>query len=121
MVRCLLPALRALPASLCEAAATLGASPTRTLVSVELPLIRRALLVAAVFAFAVSIGEFGASAFVTRPQTATIPVAIFRFLGFPGEINYGQAMAMSSLLLLLTIIALLLIGRASVPNGEVRQ
>jgi len=121
VVRCLLPALRAIPSSLCEAAATLGASPRRVLTTVELPLIRRALLVAAVFAFAVSIGEFGASAFVTRPQTATIPVAIFRFLGFPGEMNYGQAMAMSSLLLLMTAAALLLIARSSGADSEKRR
>jgi thiamine transport system permease protein len=55
-----------------------------------------------VFAFTVSMGEFGATALVARPQTPTMPLAIFRFLGQPGALNYGQAMAMSSLLMLVT-------------------
>lgn len=113
VLRCLLPALRRIPGSLREAAAILGAAPATVFWRVELPLIARATRVAAIFAFAISIGEFGASAFVTRPHTATIPVAIFRFLGLPGEMNYGQAMAMSSLLLLLTGAVLLLLGKKS--------
>ena len=56
-------------------------------------------------------GEFGASAFVTRPHTPTMPVAIFRFLSQPGELNYGQAMAMSSILMLVTASGFWLIGR----------
>ncbi len=113
VVRCILPALRRISPSLREAAATLGASPAQIFRRVEMPLIARSILVGAIFAFAISMGEFGASAFVTRPQTATIPVAIFRFLGYPGEMNFGQAMAMSSLLLLFTCAALLLLGRTS--------
>jgi thiamine transport system permease protein len=57
-------------------------------------------LVGAVFAFTISLGEFGASIFIVRPETPTLPVAIFRFLGQPGALNYGQALAMSNILLL---------------------
>jgi thiamine transport system permease protein len=78
---------------------------------VDIPIISRAILVGAVFAFSISMGEFGASAFVTRPHTPTMPVAIFRFLGQPGDINYGQAMAMSSILMLVTCSGFWLIGR----------
>jgi thiamine transport system permease protein len=70
---------------------------------VDLPIVGRALLVGAVFAFAVSLGEFGATVFVARPQTPTMPLAIFRFLSQPGALNYGQAMAMSSILMLVTV------------------
>lgn len=111
VVRCILPSLRQIPQSLKEAATLLGASPFKVWQRVELPLVRRAILVGAVFAFSISMGEFGASAFVTRPHTATMPVAIFRFLGQPGDMNYGQAMAMSSVLMLVTCSAFWLLGK----------
>lgn len=102
VLRSLLPALRSIPDSLREAASLLGASPWRVWRCVDLPIIGRALLVGVVFAFTISMGEFGATALVARPQTPTMPLAIFRFLGQPGALNYGQAMAMSSLLMLVT-------------------
>jgi len=102
VVRCILPSLRQIPQAVREAAIMLGSSPGRVWYHIDLPMIRRPLLVAAVFAFSISMGEFGASAFVTRPHTPTMPVAIFRFLSQPGELNYGQAMAMSSILMLVT-------------------
>jgi thiamine transport system permease protein len=79
--------------------------------SVDLPIIGRALLVGAVFALTISLGEFGATAFVARPQMPTMPVAIYRFLGQPGALNYGQAMAMSSILMLVTAAGFLLLER----------
>ncbi len=100
VMRSVLPALRRIRPSLRQAAAMLGASPRQVWWQVDWPLIRRALLVGAVFAFTVSMGEFGATLFIARPQTPTMPVAIFRFLGQPGALNYGQALAMSSLLML---------------------
>lgn len=116
VVRCILPSLRRIPTSLREAASLLGCSPLQVWRRVDLPLSRQAILVGAVFAFSISMGEFGASAFVTRPHTATMPVAIFRFLGQPGELNYGQAMAMSSLLMLVTCSAFWLLGRYAADN-----
>jgi thiamine transport system permease protein len=72
-----------------------------------LPLVARALLVGAAFAFAVSIGEFGATAFIARPATPTLPIAIFRLLGRPGTL--GHAMALSVLLMALTAVAVMVI------------
>ncbi len=100
VLRSVLPALRSIRPSLREAAAMLGANPQQVWRHVDWPLVRRALLVGAVFAFTISMGEFGATLFIARPQTPTLPVAIFRFLGQPGALNYGQALAMSSLLML---------------------
>jgi thiamine transport system permease protein len=111
VVRCILPSLKQIPQSLREAATLLGASPYQVWRWVDIPIIARAILVGAVFAFSISMGEFGASAFVTRPHTPTMPVAIFRFLSQPGELNYGQAMAMSSILMLVTASGFWLIGR----------
>nr|WP_173263763.1 iron ABC transporter permease [Streptomyces pacificus] len=111
VVRTMLPVLRAVDARLREAAAVLGASPLRAWREVDLPLVRRALLVAAGFAFAVSLGEFGATVFIARPDNPTLPVAVARLLGRPGELNYGQAMALSTILMLVCAAALLLLDR----------
>jgi len=102
VVRALLPALRSIPGSLREAAALLGAPPLKVWFHVDLPIVGRALVVGAVFAFSVSMGEFGATVFTARPQTPTMPLAIYRLLGQPGAMHYVQAMAMSSLLMLVT-------------------
>ena len=115
VVRTLVPVLRAVDLRLKEAAATLGAGPWRVLREVELPLVGRALLVGAGFSFAVSLGEFGATVFLARPDRPTVPVAIVRLLGQPGAQSLGHAMAMSTILLAVTVVAVLLIegGRAS--------
>jgi thiamine transport system permease protein len=117
VIRSLLPALRGLPRQLMEAAHVLGASPARAFWHVELPIVSRALLVGAVFAFSVSLGEFGATAFVARPQTPTMPVAIYQFLGRVGTMNYGQAMAMSTLLMLVTTASFLVLDKVRKPGG----
>lgn len=111
VVRTMLPVLRAVDDRLREAAAVLGASPLRAWREVDLPLVRRAVLVAAGFAFAVSLGEFGATVFIARPDNPTLPVAVARLLGRSGELNYGQAMALSTILMLVCAISLLLLER----------
>ena len=111
IVRSVLPALRGIKPSIQEAARVMGATPWRVLWLINLPIISRGLIVGATFAFTVSMGEFGASIFIARPDTPTMPVVIYRLLGQPGALNYGQAMAMSSLLMLVSGIAFLLIEK----------
>jgi thiamine transport system permease protein len=111
MVRAVVPVMRSVDRRLREAAATLGAPPARVWREIDLPLVGRAALVGAGFAFAVSLGEFGATLFVARPDTPTIPIAIFRFLTQPGAANFGAAMAMSVVLMVVTASAVLLIDR----------
>jgi thiamine transport system permease protein len=118
VVRVLLPTLRARTARLREAAALLGASPWRAWRDVELPRLTPALITAAAFAFTVSLGEFGATLLLARPDTPTVPVLIFRFLGQPGAFNYGQAMALSTILMLLTATVFVLLERVRPPGGE---
>ncbi len=112
VVRTMLPVLRAVDTRLREAAAVLGASPWRAWREVDLPMVRRALLIAAGFAFAVSLGEFGATVFIARPDRPTLPVAVARLLGRPGDLNYGQAMALSVILMTVCAAALLLLENA---------
>ncbi|MEV6550756.1 iron ABC transporter permease [Streptomyces sp. NPDC051597] len=111
VVRTMLPVLRAVDGRLREAAAVLGASPWRVWREVDLPLVRRALLIAAGFAFAVSLGEFGATVFIARPDRPTLPVAVARLLGRAGDLNYGQAMALSTILMVVCAVSLLLLER----------
>jgi thiamine transport system permease protein len=119
VVRVLLPVLRSIDPKLREAATMLGAGPARTFREIDLPIISRAALVAAGFAFAISLGEFGATIFIARPDTATLPVVIFRLLGRPGPLNFGAAMAASTILMALTAVAILAIERFRVADvGE---
>ena len=111
VIRSLLPVLRGIPPNLREAAAVLGASPARVFFAVDLPIIARALLVGATFAFAVSMGEFGASLLLVRPEFTTMPVAIFRLLGQPGAANLGEALAMSSLLMAVVALGFVVMER----------
>jgi thiamine transport system permease protein len=74
-------------------------------------------LAAATFAFTVSLGEFGAATLLARPDYPTLPVAIARFLSQPGGINYGQAMAMSTILMAVTLLGIVLIERVRLPGA----
>ena len=93
VVRTLLPALRAIDPRQREAAAALGAGPGRVLLSVDGPQLLRAGGLAAGFALATSLGEFGATSFLARPQEPTLPVVVYRLIGSPGSQNQGMALA----------------------------
>jgi len=118
VIRTLQPALASIPERLRDAAVVLGASPFHAWMAVDWPIIWRASLAAATFAFTVSLGEFGATALLTRPEYPTIPVAIYRFLSRPGGENYGQAMAMATFLMALTTLGILAIERLSPPGAR---
>jgi thiamine transport system permease protein len=106
VVRAVLPSLRAIDPHLREAAAVLGANPARVWSEVDAPMVGRAAMVGAGFAFAVSIGEFGATVFLVRSGSPTLPVAIEQLLGRPGAINTGQAYALAVILMVLTGLAI---------------
>lgn len=116
VVRAIQPALQSIPLNLRHAASVLGASPWRVWWEIDLPIIARAALVSAVFAFTISLGEFGATSFIARPEYPTLPVAIYRYIGQPGALNYGQALAMSTLLLILCALGILVIERVRLPG-----
>jgi len=117
VIRTLQPALASIPERLRQVASTLGASPFRVWQTVDFPILSRATFSAATFAFTVSLGEFGATLLLTRPEYPTIPIAIQRFLSQPGGLNFGQAMAMATLLMLLTTLAILIIEKLRLPNS----
>jgi thiamine transport system permease protein len=116
VVRVLVPVLAGVDDRLRQAAATLGASPTRAWLAVDLPAIWKPLLAAAGFAFACSLGEFGATSFLVRDDRPTLPVVIFRLIGHPGDLNYGMALAGSVVLGTTTAVVMLVVERLRVSS-----
>jgi thiamine transport system permease protein len=110
VVRVLAPALASAHETFGESAASLGASPWRAFRDATLPISAGAVRTAATFAFLVALGEFGATAFVVRADSPTVPVAIARLLSQPGASSLGQASALAVILLGLTAGASLAIG-----------
>lgn len=109
VVRAVLGVLRSIPQGLRDAAATLGAPPLRVWREVDAALVGRALAIGAGFAFAVSIGEFGATSFLTRRGNETLPIAIDRLLGRTGDIFQAQAYALATILAATTQVVVMLV------------
>ena len=116
VVRTLIPVLAGIDDRQRQAAASLGASPARTLLTVDLPVVWKPMLAAGGFAFAVSLGEFGATSFLARDDNPTLPVVIYRLIGHPGEMNYGMALAASVVLAATTACVMLAVERLRVPS-----
>lgn len=116
VVRTIAPVLSGLDDRQRQAAASLGAGPLRTFATVDLPALRRPLLAAAGFAFAVSLGEFGATSFLAREERPTMPIVIFRLIGHPGAMNYGMALAASVVLAATTAAVMLAVERLGVRS-----
>jgi thiamine transport system permease protein len=103
VVRTLVPVLRSIDPRQRQAAATLGAAPWRALLVVDLTVAWRPILAAAGLAFAVSLGEFGATSFLARSDRPTLPVVIYQLISRPGVENFGMALAASVVLGLVTV------------------
>lgn len=109
--RLLVGSVRSLDRTPWHAASVLGAGPLRRFSTIAVPLLRRPLAVAAGFAFAMAIGEFGATVFLARNDRPTLPILIGRLLGRPGAINFGAAMALSCVLASIVVLAIVLVDR----------
>lgn len=116
VVRTLAPVLRGIDQRQRQAAATLGASPARAALTVDVPVLVRPLLAAAGFAFAVSLGEFGATAFLSRPERPTLPVVIYQLISRPGPDNLGMALAASVVLAVVTVAIMGVVERLRVGS-----
>ena len=94
------------------AASTLGASSILIWKRIDYPIIAKAVIAGSAFSFALALGEFGATSFLVRPQRPTIPTTIFNLLGRPGSSTFGQAMALSVILAVITWIVVSLLDRS---------
>lgn len=104
VVGVMVPALEQVPPRMRDAAASLGARAFRVFVTVDLRLTARSLSAAAAFAFVMAIGEFGATTFLARADTTTLPVLIGSLMSRPGPDNYAAAMAASVLLVAVSAV-----------------
>ena len=116
VVRTLVPVLASVDDRQRQAASSLGAGPLRVAWTVDAAALARPLVAAAGFAFAVSLGEFGATSFLSRADHPTLPVVIVRLLGHPGDGNYQMALAASVVLAAATALVVLLVDRLRVPS-----
>ena len=120
VVRAMAPVLSSIDDRQLQAAAALGASPSRVLLSVELPLAWRSLVGAFGFAFAVSLGEFGATSFLVRQGNPTLPVVIYQLLGRREPENFTIALAAAVLLAATTTTVILAAQRLRPSTVGVR-
>jgi thiamine transport system permease protein len=117
VIRNLQTALAMIPDRYREAAAVLGASRWQIWKNIDWPIISRAVVSAGAFAFTISLGEFGAASLLARPEYPTLPTAIYRFLSQPGSMNYGQAMAMATILMITCGLGILIIEKMRFPGA----
>jgi ABC-type spermidine/putrescine transport system permease subunit II len=112
--------LSGLDESLEEAAADLGATPTRAFRDITMPLIMPALLAGGLLSFTFSLDDVIISTFVSTAGTSTLPVYIFSALrvGLKGDLA-----AISTLVLLLTLgvlgLAAFILRRSGQSSEEV--
>ena len=119
VVRAVLPVLRSIPADQRAAAATLGASPLRAWLAVDVRRVARPLAASAGLAAAISLGEFGATTFLTRAGRETMPITIGRLLGRAGEIPRAQGFALATILLVTCGLIIGSVSRAVRADGGV--
>ena len=109
VVRTTLGVVRALDPDQARAAATLGAPPVRAWAATTLPALRRPLATSAGLAAAISLGEFGATSFLSRTGSETLPIVIDRLLGRTGGSFQAQAFALSVILAVATVTIVILV------------
>jgi thiamine transport system permease protein len=118
VVRAALGVSRSIDPDLRAAAATLGASPIRAWAATTLPFLRRPLATGAGLAAAISLGEFGATSFLSRSGSDTLPIAIERLLGRTGRLFQAQAFALSAILAAATMVIVMLVDAGAATGRE---
>lgn len=91
-----------------EAAASLGADPFRSFFLISLPGLAPGLFAASLVGFLLSFGEVTVTSFLTTARLTTLPVRIYAESTFSLE---PTAHAISAVLIIFTVFALILIGR----------
>lgn len=108
VVRIVLTAIKGIPPSLEEAAATLGAPPLRIFQRIVLPLMVPGLIAAAALAFLASFDEVVITLFLVGPEMTTLPIEIFHYVQYRAD---PQLSALSVVLIGFTVLLILVIER----------
>jgi thiamine transport system permease protein len=109
VVRTCVGVLRSVDPAMTDAAATLGADPVRAWTATVVPYLWRPLGVGAVLAAAISLGEFGATSFLSRSGGETLPIAIEQLLGRTGTILQAQGYVLATLLAATTVVLVVVV------------
>lgn len=119
VIRVLYPALVEVNESTREQAMTDGASSFSIFWSIDLAMIQPVLKTAIAFSALVSLGEFGAASLLAFGNQSTIPMLMFSLISRPGGDNYGMALAVTFILIVITTVIVFAVG--SEPKREFRK
>jgi thiamine transport system permease protein len=111
VVRVLYPALLAIDHATREQAMTDGARKRQIFFYVDLALVKPVLKTAIAFSALVSLGEFGAASLLAYGDQSTVPMLMYQLIARPGNQNYGMALAVATILTLITTLVVLLVSR----------
>ena len=103
VIRIIYPALISIGSDHREAASLEGANSRQTWWHIESGIIRNVILTAIGYALIAGIGEFGAASLLAFGDQATLPTVLYALISRPGTNNYGMAMAVSAIMILLTL------------------
>lgn len=109
MVHPIQAGLSSIPKSITEAAFTIGKSKWQTLLKIQLPQIKPALLTGIVLSFAHTIGEFGVVLMIGGNIPGKTKVASIAIYDEVEALNYGAANQYSLILFAITFCVLLLV------------
>lgn len=105
------PAIASLSDEVVDAAKLDGATKLKTSLLIKLPLLKRPIFVALAFGALASLGEFGATSFLTFGSDATLSVVMFQLASRPGPENLAMAMSIAIMYLVLALLVIFLIIR----------
>jgi thiamine transport system permease protein len=120
VIRVLYPALVAVDQGTREQAMTDGASKSRIFFGIDLMMIRPVVRTAVAFSALVSLGEFGAASLLAFGDQSTIPMLMFSLISRPGGDNYGMALAVAFILIVITTVIVLAVG-SELKSGSRRK
>ena len=106
VLQIVLPALRGIDRELKDSAEMDGSDASTYWWMIQVPLVRKAILLATIYVVVVSMGEFGAANFLAYGDQATLPTVLYQLISHPGAINYGMALAASTILIIFAGVVL---------------
>ena len=118
VVRICVGVLRSVDPAMTDAAATLGAAPVRAWRTTVVPYLWRPLRVGAALAAAISLGEFGATSFLSRSGGETLPITIEQLLGRTGTTLQAQGYVLATMLAVVTVLLVVAVERAQTDTDR---
>ena len=115
VTRAVKPVLDKIKPDIIQAGLSLGETPFRVFITIQLPLLKSAIFAGAAFAFAISIGEMNATILLSSENTITIPIMMYRLIG---SYNFTAACALGTVLIIFTSLSFLLMDFYGSESNE---